>query len=165
MLGLAVAVNGLMNLVLFFAFGAMAVGLVMVVFYCYPVLVALMSAALGRERLTQVRILALAIACGGLALVLGSQLDPEAHATAAGIALAGVAATCHAVYLVAIRGGFDDVPAVQATSLVLAGGLVISGTAAIVIGGAGGAGEWLARRSPGPRSCAPRRSAPCPRSG
>jgi drug/metabolite transporter (DMT)-like permease len=143
LLALAVAVNGLKNLVLFFAFGAMAVGLVMVIFYCYPVLVALMSAALGRERLTPVRILALAFACAGLALVLGNQLGPEAHATAAGVALAGIAATCHAVYLVAIRGGFDDVPAVQTTSLVLAGGLAISGTAALVIEGAGVAGEWL----------------------
>ena len=143
-LALAVAVNGLMNLVLFFAFGAMAVGLVMAVFYCYPVLVALMSAALGRERLTPVRILSLAIACAGLALVLGSQLGPAVQGTAVGVALAAVAATCHAVYLVVIRGGFDDVPGAQATSLVLAGGLVISGTAALVISGAGVAGEWLA---------------------
>ncbi|MGZ8515372.1 MAG: DMT family transporter [Candidatus Limnocylindrales bacterium] len=142
-LGLAVVVNGVMNLVLFFAFGAMAVGLVMAVFYLYPVLTALMSAALGRERLTPVRLLALAIACSGLALVLGSQLGPDTHATAAGIALAALAATCHAVYLVSIRGGFDDVPGVQATSLVLAGGLVISGTAALVIGGPGLAGAWL----------------------
>jgi drug/metabolite transporter (DMT)-like permease len=144
LLAVAVGVNGLMNLVLFFAFGAMAIGLVMAIFYCYPVLVAAMSAALGRERLTPVRILALAFACAGLALALGSQLGPEAHATAAGVALAGVAATCHAVYLVAIRGGFDDVPAVQATSLVLAGGLLISGSAALVVEGAGVAGEWLA---------------------
>jgi len=144
MLALAVGVNGLMNLVLFFAFGAMAVGLVMVIFYSYPVIVALMSAALGRERLTPVRILALAVACAGLALVLGSQLGPEAHATAVGMALAGIAATCHAVYLVAVRGGFDDVPGVQATAVVLVGGLAISGTAALVIGGAGAAGDWLA---------------------
>jgi drug/metabolite transporter (DMT)-like permease len=143
MLTLAVVINGVMNLVLFFAFGAMAVGLVMVVFYCYPVLVALMSAALGRERLTPIRVLALAVACGGLALVLGSQLGPGAHATAVGIALAAIAATCHAVYLVAIRGGFDDVPGVQATSLVLLGGLAISGVAALAIEGSGVAGEWL----------------------
>jgi drug/metabolite transporter (DMT)-like permease len=144
MLALAVTVNGLMNLVLFFAFGAMAVGLVMAVFYLYPVLVALMAAALGRDRLTPRRVLALAIACAGLALVLGAQPGAEAHATAAGLVLAAVASTCHAVYLVAIRGGFDDVPAIQATSLVLAGGLAISGTAALVIGGSGLAGEWLA---------------------
>jgi drug/metabolite transporter (DMT)-like permease len=143
LLALAVAVNGLMNLVLFYAFGAMAVGLVMVIFYCNPVLVAVMSAVLGREVLTPVRVVALGVAGAGLVLVLGSQLGPEAHATAAGIALAGLAATCHAVYLVAIRGGFDDVPGVQATSLVLAGGLVISGTAALVIQGPGVAGSWL----------------------
>lgn len=144
LLAVAVAVNGLMNLVLFFAFGAMAVGLVMIIFYCNPVLVALLSAALGRERLTPVRSLAMAVAGAGLALVLGSQLGPEAHATAAGIALAGTAATCHALYLVTIRGGFDDVPGVQATALVLAGGLAISGTAALLIEGGGVVGEWLA---------------------
>ena len=144
LLAVAVAVNGLMNLVLFFAFGAMAVGLVMIIFYCNPVLVALLSAALGRERLTRVRIVALAVAGAGLALVLGSQLGPGAHATAAGIALAGTAAACHALYLVTIRGGFDDVPGVQATSLVLAGGLAISGTAALLIEGGGVVGEWLA---------------------
>jgi drug/metabolite transporter (DMT)-like permease len=144
LLAVAVAVNGLMNLVLFFAFGAMAVGLVMIIFYCNPVLVALLSAALGRERLTPVRILALAVAGAGLALVLSSQLGPEAHATAAGVALACTAATCHALYLVTIRGGFDDVPGVQATALVLAGGLAISGTAALLIEGGGVVGEWLA---------------------
>ncbi|HEX5147670.1 MAG TPA: DMT family transporter [Candidatus Limnocylindrales bacterium] len=143
LLVLAVAVNGLMNLVLFFAFGAMAVGLVMIIFYCNPVLVAAMSAALGRERLTPVRILALAMAAAGLALVLGNQFGADPHATTAGVVLAGIAATCHALYLVTIRGGFDDVPGVQATSLVLAGGLAISGTAALVIQGPGVAGEWL----------------------
>jgi drug/metabolite transporter (DMT)-like permease len=146
-LALAAAINGLMNLVLFFAFGAMAVGLVMLVYYSYPVLVGLMSVALHRERLTSTRVLALALACAGIALVLGSQLGPEAHATAAGFALAGIAATCQAVYLVVIRGGFDDVPAVQATSLVLAGGVLISGTAALALQGMGVAGAWVA--SPG----------------
>ena len=144
LLAVAVAVNGLMNLVLFFAFGAMTVGLVMIIFYCNPVLVALLSAALGRERLTPVRIFALAVAGAGLALVLGSQLGPEAHATAAGVALAATAAACHALYLVTIQGVFDEVPGVQATALVLAGGLAISGTAALLIEGGGVVGEWLA---------------------
>jgi drug/metabolite transporter (DMT)-like permease len=139
---LAVAVNGLMNLVLFAAFGAMAVGIVMAVFFTYPVQVAVMSAALGREPLTRGRVVALVLACAGLALVLGSQLGPEAHATVAGLALAALASTCHAVYLVAIRGGFDRVPAGQVTTLVLAGGLVISGIPALLLAGEG-AGEWL----------------------
>jgi len=143
LLTVAVVVNGVMNLALFFAFGAMAVGLVMAIYYLNPVLTALFSAALGRERLTPVRVLALALACAGLAFVLGSQLGPEAHATATGIALASVAAVCHAIYLVVIRGGFDDVPGVQATSLVLLGGLAISGTAAILMQGTGVAAAWV----------------------
>lgn len=142
LLALAVTVNGLMNLVLFIAFGEMAVGLVMVIFFTYPVLVAIMSAALGREPLTWTRGVALAIACGGLALVLGAQLGPDAHATAVGVVLAAVAAICHAVYLTTVKGGFDRVPAAQVTSLVLAGGLVISGAAALVME-VGDTGAWL----------------------
>ncbi len=142
-LGLAVLVNGVQNLALFLAFGAMAVGLVMLLYYAYPAIVAGLSAALGRERLTAVRAMALLCAAAGIALVLGGQLGPETNATAAGVALAGAAATCHAIYLVAIRGGFDDVPAVQATSLVLAGGVLISGSAAILMVGGGVVGAWL----------------------
>lgn len=142
-LAAAAVINGATNLILFFAFGAMAVGLVMAVYYLYPVFVALLSAVLGRERLTRVRILALGIACAGLVLVLGSQLQPGAHATLEGVALAAAAALCQAIYLVAIRGGFDAVPGVQATTVVLLGGVAVSGLAAILLEGGGGAGEWL----------------------
>ena len=144
LLALAVVANGLMNLALFLAFGAMAVGLVMILYYCYPVLVALLAAGLGREPLTRQRLVALGIAGLGLMLVLGNQLGPDAHATAAGVALAAAAAIGHAIYLVTIRGGFDAVPTVQATSLVLAGGLVISGSAAVATQGVGLVGPWLA---------------------
>lgn len=143
-LGLVIVTNGLTNLVLFFAFGAMAVGLVMVVYYCYPTIVALLAAGLGREALTPVRVAALAAAGAGIALVLGGQLGPDAHATVAGVLLALTAAACHAIYLVAIPRGFDAVPTVQATALVLAGGVVISGTAALLLGGSGVVGGWAA---------------------
>jgi drug/metabolite transporter, DME family len=143
LLALAVVVNGVMNLVLFFAFGAMTVALVMVIFYTYPVLVAAGSVALGRERLTQARVAALAFSGVGLALVLGSQVGPEAHATVAGLVLAGIAAVCHAAYLIVVRDGFSRVPSVQATSLVLAGGLVISGSAALIMSGSDVVGPWV----------------------
>jgi drug/metabolite transporter (DMT)-like permease len=142
-LALAVVVNGLMNLALFLAFGAMAVGLVMLLYYAYPSIVAGLSAALGRERLTAARTLALGAAALGIALVLGGQLGPDANATVAGVALAATAASFHAIYLVAIRGGFDDVPAVQATTLVLGGGVLISGTAAVALDGPAVLGSWL----------------------
>ena len=144
MLLLAVAVNGLMNLLLFFAFGAMAVAVVMVVFFTYPVQVALIAVALRRERLTPRRVAALALSVLGLALVLGGRLGPATNVTAEGVALAAGAAVCHAVFLVVVRHGFPRVPPVQATSLVLAGGLVVSGTAALLVSGSGIVGPWLA---------------------
>lgn len=143
-LALVIVTNGLTNLLLFLAFGAMAVGLVMVVYYCYPAIVAALAAGLGREPLTPVRIVALASAGAGIALVLGGQLGPDAHATVAGVVLALTAATCHAIYLVAIPRGFDAVPTVQATALVLTGGVVISGAAALLLGGSGVIGGWVA---------------------
>jgi len=120
----------------------MTVALVMVIFYTYPVLTAVGSVALGRERMTPLRVAALACSGLGLVLVLGGQIGPGAHATFAGVALAAIAALGHATYLIVIRGGFDRVPAAQATSLVLAGGLVISGTAALLLNGAAIAGSW-----------------------
>ncbi len=143
MLLLAIGVNGLMNLVLFFAFGAMAVAVVMVIFFTYPVQVAFIAVALRRERLTRRRVIALALSALGLALVLGGRLGPDTNVTAAGVALAAAAAVCHAVYLVVVRDGFPRVPPAQATSLVLAGGLVISGTAALLLGGADVVGTWV----------------------
>jgi hypothetical protein len=109
----------------------MSVALVMVIFYTYPVLVAGASSALGRERLTLDRLGALACAGFGLALVLGTQLGPETSASLVGVALAATAAVCHATYFVVARDGFPSVPAVQATSLVLAGGVVVSGAGAL----------------------------------
>ncbi len=143
MLAAAVLVNGLMNLALFIAWGLMTVALVTVVFYTYPMLTAIGSAALGRERLTPRRILALAIAAIGLLLVLGDQVGPDAQASVAGIALAFLAALGHAAYLIIVKGGFDRVPPAQGTACVLTGGFVISGTAALVLYGSGALGPWL----------------------
>jgi drug/metabolite transporter (DMT)-like permease len=143
MLGAAVLVNGLMNLALFVAWGMMTVALVTVVFYTYPLLTAVGSAALGRERLTPMRVVALAVAGLGIVLVLGDQVGPDVRASAAGIALAFAASACHAAYLIIVKGGFDRVPAAQATACVLSGGFVISGGAALVLYGAGTLGAWV----------------------
>jgi drug/metabolite transporter (DMT)-like permease len=143
MLAAAVLVNGLMNLALFIAWSLMTVALVTVVFYTYPLLTAVGSAALGRERLTPMRITALAIAGLGIVLVLGDQVGPDAQASLAGIALAFLAALCHAAYLIIVKGGFDRVPAAQATACVLTGGFAISGTAAVVMYGTGVLGAWM----------------------
>lgn len=143
MLAAAVLVNGLMNLALFIAWGLMTVALVTVVFYTYPLLTALGSAALGRERITPRRVLALAVAGAGLALVLGDQVGPSAQASVAGIVLAFLAALGHASYLIIVKGGFDRVPPAQGTACVLSGGFVISGTAALVLYGSAVVGPWV----------------------
>jgi len=143
MLTAAVVVNGLQNLALFLAYGEMSVALVLILFYLNPAIVAVASAVLGRERLTRTRIAALALAGFGLALVLGGQVGPDAHATPVGVALALFAAVCHATYYLVVREGFPHVPAVQATSLVLAGGFIIAGGAALVLEGAGVVGPWV----------------------
>ena len=129
MLATAVLVNGLMNLALFIAWSLMTVALVTVVFYTYPLITAVGSAALGRERLTARRVLALGIAGAGVLLVLGEQVGPGAQATAAGIVLAFLAAIGHASYLIIVKGGFDRVPPAQGTACVLTGGFFISITA------------------------------------
>ena len=143
MLAAAVLVNGLMNLALFLAWGLMTVALVTVVFYTYPLLTAIGSAALGRERLTRPRIAALAIAGFGLLLVLGDQVGPGAEASAVGVVLAFIAALGHASYLIVVRGGFDRVPPAQGTACVLTGGFFISGTAALVLYGSAVLGPWV----------------------
>ncbi len=143
MLAAAVLVNGLMNLCLFVAWGLMTVALVTVIFYTYPLMTAVGSAALGRERLTPMRVAALAVAGFGVLLVLGAQVGPEAQASAPGVALALLAALGHAAYLMIVKGGFDRVPSAQATACVLSGGFVISGTAALIAFGIGAVGSWV----------------------
>jgi drug/metabolite transporter (DMT)-like permease len=142
MLAIAIVANGAMNLLLFAAFSAMAVAIVMTLFYTYPVLVMMAMGAMGLERITPLRLAALALAMGGLVLVVGSQVGPEAHVTLAGVGLALAAAVCQAAYLVVSRDGYRSVPAVQATSLILLGGMLISGTAALLTGGFASVADW-----------------------
>ena len=142
MLSIAIVANGAMNLLLFAAFSVMAVAIVMTLFYTYPVLVMVAMAAMGLERITPLRLGALGLAMAGLVLVVGSQVGPEAHVTLAGVGLALAAAVCQAAYLVVSRDGYTSVPAVQATSLILLGGMLISGTAALLTGGFSSVAGW-----------------------
>ena len=142
----AIASNATMNLTLFLAFGAMTVPLVMAVYYTYPVLVAVAAIALGLERARPSRIAALALATAGLVLVLAVEIGPDASVSAPGIALGFVAAACQATYFLVSRRGYDAVPPEQATSLILAGGAVLSGLMALTVGGGIGDAGWL--RSP-----------------
>jgi drug/metabolite transporter (DMT)-like permease len=142
MLAVAIVANGSMNLLLFAGFSVMTVAIVMTLFYTYPVLVMVAMAAMRQERVTPVRLGALGLAMAGLVLVVGSQVGPDAQVTLAGVGLALAAAVCQAAYLVVSRDGYTSVPAVQATSLILLGGMFISGTAVLLTGGFASLGNW-----------------------
>ena len=142
-LAAAVVANGLLNLFYFAAFGQMAVALVLAVYFTYPVLVAIGSVALGRERFTPTRVAGLGFSVAGLLLVLGSQAGPDAALTAAGVAYAAAAAACQATYLIVARAGFPAVPAEQVTGIVLTGCLVIAAPLALADGDASTLFAWV----------------------
>jgi DME family drug/metabolite transporter len=110
LLALTATVQALLSLCVFAAYGSMAVALVLAVYFCYPLLVATASVALGRERLTRTRIAALAISVVGLGTVV------------LGGATSG---------LVASRSGFTRVASPQATAIILTGAAVLMSVVAI----------------------------------
>ena len=138
------AAQACLSLALFAAYGAMSVALVLAVYFSYPLLVCGASIALGRERLTPVRALALVVSLAGLLIVVLGRLGPGAHASPTGLALAGIAACCQATYLVASRNGFTRVPSTQAVTVILVGAaLGIWVVALPVDGGAGRLLAWI----------------------
>jgi drug/metabolite transporter (DMT)-like permease len=138
MLGAAMAANATLNLALFAAYGQMAVALVLAVYFTYPMLVALASVALGRERFTPARSVGLALAAAGVGLVLWDQVG-GARVTPIGGAWALAAAACQACYLVLSRAGYTRVPAEQATALMLGGGALLAGAVTLLTDLPGGA--------------------------
>jgi drug/metabolite transporter (DMT)-like permease len=142
MLGAAVAINGAFNLVLFAAFQATDVGIVLAIYFSYPVIVWLASVALRRERVTAARIVALGLAMVGVVLIVAERLI-GAHTAPIGLALAVAAALGQASYIVVARHGFPSVGAEQAITLVLLGGALMAGAAALLADGVTAfTGEW-----------------------
>jgi drug/metabolite transporter (DMT)-like permease len=132
LLGAAMVANAALNLALFAAYGQMAVALVLAVYFTYPMLVASASVLIGRERFTPTRSAGLAVAGAGLALVMWEQVGGSAI-TPIGLAWALMAAACQATYLVVSRAGYTRVPVEQATAVMLGGGAVLAGIAALAI--------------------------------
>jgi drug/metabolite transporter (DMT)-like permease len=140
----SLVVAGLMgftlNLAMFISFDLVTVALALLGFYTYPVLVALVNVALGRETLDRPRIVALVLAIAGMVAVVASQLDPSAgiRFDAVGFALALGAAVSQAVFVVISRTGYQKVPATQAM-VVIIGMTATCGVAIALLTGAGAA--------------------------
>ncbi len=141
-LGVAALMGFTLNLAMFISFDLVTIALALLGFYTYPVIVAVVNVALGRETLDRPRIAALALAITGMVAVVASQLDPAAgiRFDAIGFGLALGAAASQAVFVVISKTGYPKVPAAQAMGVVLATTVVCGFALAFLTG----AGEALA---------------------
>jgi drug/metabolite transporter (DMT)-like permease len=118
-----VAFAGLaLNLATFIAFDLTTIALVLLAFYTYPALVAVVAVALGHERLDPIRLVALTLAIGGMVLVVAGGLDPADTGrpfNPIGVLLGLLAAVSQTVFVTVSRGRFATIPSVQAMGWVI----------------------------------------------
>lgn len=94
------------------------VGPLAFLFYTYPAWVAIVAALRGSERLTTVRVIALALALIGVTVMVGA---PTEKLNPIGVGLALASALLYSIYLPALEHVQEGVPAMFATSLLIAG--------------------------------------------
>jgi drug/metabolite transporter, DME family len=129
-----------LNFAMFIAFDLVTIALALLGFYTYPVIVAVVNVALGREEMDRPRVVALVLAVAGMVAVVASQLDPSTgiRLDAIGIGLALSAAVSQAAFVVISRSGYRAVPSSQAMAVILATTVACS-VAVAAVTGAGGA--------------------------
>jgi drug/metabolite transporter (DMT)-like permease len=122
-LALATLAGLLLNVAIFSAFDRTTVALALLGFYTYPAMVAAVAVASGSERATGLTLVSLAVAVGGMVLVLLGGLDPagDVRFDLLGILLAVGAAAFQTVFITISRDGYRTVPADQAMGIILAG--------------------------------------------
>ena len=125
LLALTAVAQAILSLAIFAAYGAMPVAAVLSVYFCYPLVVAAFSIALGRERMTRLRALGLALALGGLLTVLLGGAEAGGTVSLFGVTLAAIAALCQAGYLVISRNGYSRLPSDQASAVILGGAAIL----------------------------------------
>ena len=109
----------ILNLAIFSAFQRTSIALALLGLYTYPALVAGASVALGEERLTRTRAVALVLALAGMAVVVLGGATGDGAFDALGFGLALLAAAMQAVYVLLGRRGFRAIPSEEATFGVL----------------------------------------------
>jgi len=130
MLG-GVFAGAVVNLGMFLAFLRISIALSLLIFYLYPTIVAVVSAARFGEPFDRLRTAALASSLVGLVLVFAGAgnlgaVDP------AGVGLAFLASLGQMFYVLAARHGFASIPSGQAAAITMGGGaLVYLGIAAL----------------------------------
>ena len=147
-LGVAALMALVLNVAMFFAFERTTVAFVLLGFYTYPALVAIVAVARGHEHLDAIRVIALATSLAGMVLVVAGGLDPGAgvRIDLLGIGLALLAALSQTVFVTVSRAGYPAMPTEQAMGWILAGTLLACVVLAAVLGD--GAGLAQPFRSP-----------------
>lgn len=97
----------------------MSASVVVILFYTFPILVAVAAVVIGRERLSPARVFALALGVGGLALTAASGAELHAEPLGVGLAL-GSACACAGVVLGSDALG-DRLPPLLLAALVTTG--------------------------------------------
>ncbi len=125
--------GALVNLGVFLAFVRITIALSLLIFYLYPTLVAIVSAARFGEPFDRLRSIALGASLVGLVLVLTGAGDLGAI-DPIGVGLAFLAALAQMFYVLAARHGFATIPSGQAATITMAGGALVCLAIAAVAG-------------------------------
>jgi drug/metabolite transporter (DMT)-like permease len=135
-----------LNVCIFSAFELVTVALALLGFYTFPAMIAAVGVVTGREPLDRTRAVALVLALVGMALVVIGQLDPAGGVRfdALGLGLALGAAVSQTVFVSVSRVGYPSVPTVQATVVLMGGGVLAASALAVIRGTSGALVEPLA---------------------
>ncbi len=111
------------------------VGPLAFLFYTYPAWVAIISAVRGTDRMTPMRVVALAAALSGVTVIVGSPLNSSLNPI--GVALALVSAVTYGMYLPVISSLQTNVKPMIAAFHVIAGATIVFGVVALARGDIG----------------------------
>ena len=107
------------------------VGPLAFLFYTYPAWVALLAAIRKTERLTSIRVFALALALTGVTIMVGAPTD---KLNPIGVMLALGSALLYSAYLPALEHVQEGIPALLSTFLLIAGAAISFAIAALIAG-------------------------------
>lgn len=109
------------NLGIYGSFQETSVLIGLVVFYSYPVMIAVASAVLGLERMDLRRAIALGVAFLGCVIVVLGGSGETGEIALLGVGLALMAAAAQTVYVLTARHGFGSVPTLETTTVLTLG--------------------------------------------
>lgn len=135
MLGLATVANLAVTLAILTAYARMSVALGLLIFYSYPVWVAVSSRILRYAPLTGAKVVGIGVALAGLLVVVGGQLE-GGRLDPLGVTLALVASAAKTVYIQLGRRGYPAVDAAPAVGVICLGTGIGACAAALLASGA-----------------------------